>query len=99
MISTIGSAVSAVIRNRKRPNLDRLAKSGVRFTNAHCPAPSCNPSRSAIFTGVPPYRSGLYHSMQKLRDVMPRAEPLPPHFSRHGYWSAGSGKLPHDTSC
>ena len=25
------------------PNLDRLAASGVLFTNAHCPAPACNP--------------------------------------------------------
>ena len=42
----------------KTPNIDRLAKSGVLFANAHCPAPACNPSRTAIFTGVPPYRSG-----------------------------------------
>lgn len=79
----------------KTPNIDRLAKSGVLFTNAHCPAPSCNPSRTAIFTGVPPYRSGLYNNAQKLRDVLPRAELLPRHFSRNGYWSAGSGKLLH----
>ena len=38
----------------KTPNLDRLAASGVLFTNAHCPAPACNPSRAAIMTGVSP---------------------------------------------
>ena len=27
----------------KTPNIDRLAASGVLFTNAHCPAPACNP--------------------------------------------------------
>ena len=27
------------------PNFDRLAKRGVLFTNAHCAAPACNPSR------------------------------------------------------
>lgn len=79
----------------KTPNIDRLAKSGILFTNAYCPAPSCNPSRAAIFTGVPPFRSGLYNNSQKLRDVLPRAELLPRHFSNHGYWSAGSGKLLH----
>lgn len=79
----------------RTPNIDRLAKSGVLFANAHCPAPACNPSRTAIFTGVPPYRSGLYSNTQKLRDVLPRAELLPRHFSRNGYWSAGSGKLLH----
>lgn len=77
------------------PNLDRLASSGQLFRNAYCPAPSCNPSRSAIFTGLPPYRSGLYQNMQKLRDVMPQAELLPKYFSKHGYWSAGSGKMLH----
>ena len=79
----------------KTPNIDKLAASGVLFTNAHCAAPSCNPSRTAIFTGVPPYRSGLYENIQKLRDVLPDAELLPHHFSRNGYWSAGSGKLLH----
>jgi arylsulfatase A-like enzyme len=77
------------------PNLDRLAASGVLFRNAHCPAASCNPSRSAIFSGLPPHRSGLYQNMQKMRDVMPQAELLPRYFSRHGYWSAGSGKMLH----
>ena len=79
----------------KTPNFDRLARSGVLFRNAHCAAPSCNPSRSAIFTGIPPYRSGLYRNDQKLRDVLPDAVLMPRHFSNHGYWSAGSGKLLH----
>lgn len=79
----------------KTPNFDRLAKSGTLFTNAHCAAPQCNPSRTAIFTGIPPYRSGVYHNGQKMRDVLPNAELIPKFFSRHGYWSAGSGKLLH----
>lgn len=32
------------------PNMDRLAKRGVLFTNAHCAAPACNPSRAAVFS-------------------------------------------------
>ena len=79
----------------KTPNFDRLAKSGVLFTNAYCAAASCNPSRTAIFSGRPPHRSGLYQNMQKMREVMPEAELLPRYFSRHGYWSAGSGKMLH----
>lgn len=77
------------------PNLDRLASTGVLFTNAHCPAPACNPSRTAIMTGIPPYQSGLYDNRQKMRLVLPDAELLPRYLSRHGYWSAGSGKLLH----
>lgn len=79
----------------KTPNLDRLAKTGVLFTNAHCAAPACNPSRTAIFTGLPPHRSGLYHNGQKMRDVLPDAVLMPRHFANHGYWSAGAGKLLH----
>ena len=79
----------------KTPNLDRLAASGTLFTNAYCAAPSCNPSRSAIFTGIPPHRSGLYQNTQKLREVMPDAVLLPRYFSNNGYWSAGSGKMLH----
>jgi arylsulfatase A-like enzyme len=46
-------------------------------------------------SGRPPHRSGLYQNMQKLRDVMPKEDLLPRHFSNQGYWSAGSGKLLH----
>ncbi|WP_255670802.1 sulfatase-like hydrolase/transferase [Blastopirellula sediminis] len=77
------------------PNLDRLAQSSVLFTNAHCAAPACNPSRTAIFTGMSPYRSGLYANNQKMREVLPEAELIPKWFSRHGYQSSGSGKLLH----
>jgi len=79
----------------KTPNIDRLAASGILFTNAHCTAPACNPSRTAIMTGLSPHRSGLYDNRQKMREVLPDAELLPKYFSRHGYWSAGSGKILH----
>ncbi|HBE69166.1 MAG TPA: iduronate-2-sulfatase, partial [Planctomycetaceae bacterium] len=77
------------------PNIDRFASSGVLFTNAHCPAPACNPSRSAIFTGRAPNRSGLYDNRQQMREVMPEEAIVPAYFREHGYFSAGSGKLLH----
>lgn len=79
----------------KTPNLDRLAASGVFFDNAHCPAPSCNPSRTAIFTGLSPNRSGLYTNGQKMREVLPDAVLIPKYFSNNGYWAGGSGKMLH----
>lgn len=79
----------------KTPNIDRLAASGVLFTNAHCTAPACNPSRTAIMSGISPHKSGVYDNGQKMRERLPDAELLPKFFSRHGYWSAGSGKLLH----
>ena len=33
------------------PNIDRLAREGLRFTNAHSPAATCTPSRYAMLTG------------------------------------------------
>ena len=77
------------------PNIDRLAASGVLFTNAHCAAPACNPSRTAIMTGISPHTSGLYENGQKMREILPDAELLPKYFAGHGYWSAGSGKILH----
>ena len=47
------------------PAFDRIAKEGLRFTNAFCDAPSCGPSRSAILTGQPIWRleeAGNIHS-------------------------------------
>jgi arylsulfatase A-like enzyme len=77
------------------PNLDRLAARGTLFTNAHCPAPACNPCRSAIFTGRAPNRSGMYDNRQKMREVMPDAVLLPQYFRQNGYRAAGSGKMLH----
>ncbi len=77
------------------PNLDRLAASGVLFTNAHCPAPACNPCRSAIFTGRAPNKSGLYDNRQQMREVMPTETIIPQYFREQGYFAAGSGKLLH----
>ncbi|WP_372805769.1 sulfatase-like hydrolase/transferase [Pontiella sp.] len=77
------------------PNLDRLAKSGVMFSNAHCAAPACNPSRSAIMTGLSPHHSGLYENGQKMREVMPDNTLLSQYFRDHGYWASGSGKILH----
>ena len=42
------------------PNIDRLAKRGMLFTNAHCVSPKCAPSRAAIMTGLRPSTTGLY---------------------------------------
>ena len=38
------------------PNLDRLAKQGVRFTDAYSASPVCTPTRAAILTGLHPAR-------------------------------------------
>ena len=43
----------------KTPHLDRLAKSGMRFTDAHSASAVCTPSRYALLTGRYSWRTGL----------------------------------------
>src|SRR5512140_1317824 len=38
------------------PNIDRLAREGVRFTQYYCPSPICSPSRTGVTTGMHPAR-------------------------------------------
>ena len=44
----------------KTPNMDRLAKRGTVFTNAHCQSPLCNASRTSLMTGLRPSTTGVY---------------------------------------
>ncbi|WP_140487206.1 sulfatase [Flavobacterium sp. GSA192] len=43
----------------KTPNLDRLARSGMRFEKTYVTFPLCTPSRSSIFTGKMPHNLGV----------------------------------------
>ncbi len=77
------------------PNLDRLAKRGITFTNAHCAAPACNPSRVALLTGLRPSSTGVYYNSNPWRPVLPNVITLPKHFKNNGYFCAGFGKVYH----
>jgi arylsulfatase A-like enzyme len=41
------------------PNIDRLAASGLRFTNGYAACPVCSPTRASIMTGKYPQRTGV----------------------------------------
>lgn len=56
------------------PNLDRLARDGMRFTDAYAASPVCSPTRASILTGKYPARVGVTqyiggHSVGRLCDV------------------------------
>ncbi len=80
------------------PNIDRLAKRGALFTNAHCVSPLCNPSRTALLTGLRPDTTGIYNNNQWWRPAHPDCVTLPMYLRRHGYHAAGAGKVFHHTS-
>lgn len=41
------------------PNIDRLAREGMRFSDAHAPGPLCHPSRYGLMTGQYPFRTDI----------------------------------------
>lgn len=41
------------------PNIDRLAREGMRFTDAHTPGPLCHPARYGLMTGRYPFRTDI----------------------------------------
>jgi len=79
------------------PNIDRLAKRGTLFTNAHCQAPICNPSRTSVMYGLRPSTSGIYMNSPTPWRVpaMQKYTTLPRWFAKHGYQTACTGKLYH----
>lgn len=79
------------------PHMDGLAKRGTLFTNAHCQAPLCNPSRTSLMTGLRPSTTGVY-SLQPWFRVMEKFEDhvtLPQYFKKHGYKTYMTGKIYH----
>ena len=79
------------------PNVDRLAKNGVRFTNAFMPAPVCSPCRSALITGMMPTSIGVHnhHSSRKKETAIYLPEEIktiPELFKQAGYFTFNQGK-------
>ena len=79
------------------PNIDGLARQGVLFSNAHCAAPLCNPSRTALLFGKRPTTTGVVGNMDDWRkfDSLKNSESLPQLFRRNGYFTAAAGKIFH----
>lgn len=75
------------------PNIDKLASEGIRFTDGHCSAATCTPSRYSLMTGVHGFRDGI--------NILPPNAPLtistevltlPKLFQKAGYSTAVIGK-------
>ena len=80
----------------KTPNIDRLAKEGVLFTNAHANVPVCQPSRASFMTGISPLRSRMWGFDNWMKNkLLAQATTLPEFFTAKGYVSMQSGKVFH----
>ncbi len=81
----------------KTPAMSRLAGRGITFTNAHCQAPLCNPSRTSLMTGKRPTSTGVYGLAPWIRNVpeLSSLVTMPQYFSEHGYRTLIGGKIYH----
>ena len=87
--------------NAITPNIDKLTSKGMIFTNAHCQAPICGPSRASIMTGLRPSTTGIYGQIadEKIRGAGEATNGivfLPEYFKTHGYYTMGKGKIFHE---
>ena len=84
----------------KTPNIDKLAKRGTVFLNAHCQSPLCNSSRTSLLTGLRPSTTGVYglapwfRTLPKFKDVVT----LPQYLAKNGYRTYTTGKIYHGGS-
>ncbi|NCF88154.1 MAG: sulfatase-like hydrolase/transferase [Verrucomicrobiaceae bacterium] len=76
------------------PNLDRLAKEGMRFTHGYAAAPVCSPYRAAFLTGQAPARLGItdYLRPDTGNGLSPKQVTLPELLKQHGYTTGMVGK-------
>lgn len=83
--------------NSHTPNVDSLANRGVLFTNAHCQAPICNPSRTSFMLGMRPSTTGIYMNSPFFRQTPANKErvSLTQHFAANGYLTLTTGKIYH----
>lgn len=73
----------------KTPNIDRIAKAGMKFNNAFLTASSSSPSRCSIISGRYPHSSGA----AELHTPLPADEiPFPAILKKGGYYTAQAGK-------
>lgn len=81
-------------KDYQTPNLDRLAKEGVRFTDFYVASPVCSASRSALLTGCYNERVGIRGALgpKDPRGLNPQELTLPRMFKNLGYATGMAGK-------
>lgn len=75
----------------KTPNLDRLHKEGLRFTDFHV-SPTCSPTRSALLTGRHEFKNGVTHTILERERLTPKATTIAQVLQGAGYTTGIFGK-------
>jgi arylsulfatase A-like enzyme len=78
----------------RTPNLDRMAREGMRFTDAHSASAVCTPTRYGVLTGRYPWRIGQYGVLTTYSPpIIPRSRPTVASLLKdQGYRTACFGK-------
>jgi arylsulfatase A-like enzyme len=76
-------------RDIHTPNMDRLARSGVSFSESHTTNPLCSPARSSMFTGRMPSETGVVVNNRPIRSDIPN---MGQWLSQEGYETVYIGK-------
>ena len=79
----------------KTPELDKLAKRGLRFENMHCQYPVCGASRASLMSGLYPYTNGTLGNAGTLRGNMPDVVTMSQLFRNNGYRVGRVSKIYH----
>lgn len=74
------------------PNIDRIARQGIRFTQGYANAYVCAPSRAAILTGTYPQRYGFYTASDSRAGLPLNQVTLADILKRRGYRTCALGK-------
>ncbi|MCR9291461.1 MAG: sulfatase [bacterium] len=79
------------------PHMDRLARQGRSFANAHCVVPVCSASRVSVMSGVAATTHGSYELGPKYEEL-PALTDVPTmqrYFKDNGYYTLSGGKVLH----
>jgi arylsulfatase A-like enzyme len=81
--------------NASTPNIDKLAKEGIRFTNAFSTGTVCSSSRSAIITGIPTYKigTGNHRSNYPIPNFI---KGFPYYLKKEGYYTSNNQKTDYN---
>lgn len=79
----------------KTPNIDKLAKEGIRYTRAYSQYPVCGPSRASFMSGYYPNATTTFGYVSGRENIGPNRQTWSQLFKDNGYYTARVSKIFH----